>query len=260
MMARTKLHRSSTLIDPEALKVRPTVVQTNTSPDVRDLVRRNSHRKTLINFEEEIPGAPKGATLGVPGGLEGAAGQTKSVFGVDTLWERELAKLKAIEAQEKEEEEERKRLEEAEEAQGKKKKHRGKHKKDKDGKRISLAPTLGLSPSPSTSPALDAFLTPSPTSDVSPQTRKTMNRPPPLPAELRDVDDEPEEESESSSVAGKSRAGKNTSRHDFCPRPPGGTRQAVLSSRAHEAESAGHAQPVAGLRPAPAPATIRHRA
>ncbi|KAI0080894.1 hypothetical protein K474DRAFT_1769128 [Panus rudis PR-1116 ss-1] len=195
MMARSPMKRSSTLIDPESLKGRPLSQRMDSAPG---LIRRNSANvKTLINFEDEIPGAPRG--LGVSQG----PAQTKSVFGVDTIWERELAKLREIEAREKQEEEERKRREAEEEAKGgskKKKKGKGKGKdKDKDLKDFLSAssPAPEASPSPS-SVTHERQPTPPP---VLPDIQKasTKRRPPPPPDDGDDDDEESEDDASDAS-------------------------------------------------------------
>ena len=209
MMARTPMKRQSTLIDPEALKQRPNsqhLASFTQGPDVRALVRQNSqsHRKTLINFDDEIPGAPKGAHLGDHLGVGAGPAQTKSVFGVDTLWERELAKLKEIEAREKEEEEERKRLEAEDEGYGKKKKGKGKRREKARHQDQSPSPRAGLSPS--ATPGSEGLPTSQSQPPVSPVATKkpSVKRPPPLPAELQNyVDPDADDDSDSSSVAGR---------------------------------------------------------
>jgi len=112
MMARKTQQRSSTLIDPAALQSRlpsqPTVGH-GLAESQEALRRRNSANiKPLLNFEDDnkTP-APR-------------LGAVRSVFGVDTLWEREMVKLREIEAQEKVDEEERRK--EVVEDDGKKKK------------------------------------------------------------------------------------------------------------------------------------------
>lgn len=141
-MARTPLKRSSTLIDPESLKQRPVSRRFDTTPAAEGLSRKNSasHRKTLINFDDEIPGVPKSMHLGVDHPLGGPAGQTRSVFGVDTIWERELAKLRDMEAKEKEEEAE---------GFGRSKKGKSRRKgksRERELTNASSTPSMGLSP------------------------------------------------------------------------------------------------------------------
>jgi hypothetical protein len=97
-MTRTALQRSSTLIDPSTLPQRPTskhMDSFNSSQTMPNLNRRNSG--PLLNFDangNELPG-PAAPRPGV-GMLK-----SRSVFGVDTLWEREMAKLREIEAEER---------------------------------------------------------------------------------------------------------------------------------------------------------------
>lgn len=202
MMARTPMHRTSTLIDPESLKQRPVSQRFDSAPDAQGLSRKLSRRKTLINFDDEIPGAPRGL-LGVDHGLGGAPGQTKSVFGVDTLWERELAKLREIEEREKADEEERKRREEEEGPAGRRKKGKGKRKgkdRERERERTNTSTSPGLSPGGTPAPENRLSASPvSPVSSVSPiNKRGALKRPPPPPVEGED--EESEEESDSSST------------------------------------------------------------
>ena len=114
------MQRSSTLIDPNSLKQRPisqnVLAKSQTRPD---LGRRGSFGgKPLLNFDEDQPSglAP------LPGGRA-----ARSVFGVDTVWEREMTKLKEIEARE----EEAQRLQEAADAERLHKKFKKKKGKEK---------------------------------------------------------------------------------------------------------------------------------
>lgn len=202
MMARTPMKRSSTLIDPESLKQRPIstfVRQDSTQTDLGPggLSRRNSaHAKTLINFEEEIPGAPRGTLLATADNHGGMA-STRSVFGVDTLWEKELAKLRDIEAREKTEEEARQKREA--EDDGKKRKGRGKRKdkgKNIETKALDASPSL-LSPSPS---QVQGEANPAASSENPAAAQRRISRRPPPPPVSGDEEVE-EEESDSSSVA-----------------------------------------------------------
>ncbi|KAG5646568.1 hypothetical protein DXG03_002871 [Asterophora parasitica] len=126
MMARGSNQRTSTLIDPAALQSRPVsqhLVSLGSPGGQQALGRRNSANvKPLLNFDDEN----KVAAHHTPGTR---LPQGRSVFGVDTLWEKEMIKLKEIEAREKAAEEERKLREAAEEEEG------GKKKKKKKGKR-----------------------------------------------------------------------------------------------------------------------------
>ncbi|KAK7695981.1 hypothetical protein QCA50_000621 [Cerrena zonata] len=182
MMQRTPMQRASTFIDPESLKQRPISQHLESYQSAPSNLQR---RKTLINLEEDIPGAPRGQSLAVNNNISAS----KSVFGVDTLWERELSKLKEIEAREKvEAEERRKRGELDEETKGKKKRRKGKGKeKEKEvvvdqflaGSKEETHPTTNTSP-----PVLPAI-----------QKASTRRLPPPP---VGDFDDE---ESESDSEA-----------------------------------------------------------
>jgi hypothetical protein len=114
------------------------------------LDRRNSSLKPLLNFESQ-ENLAQGVGKGMPA--------SKSVFGVDTLWDRETARLKEIEAQERVEAEERERREAL---QGKKKGKKGKGKgKDLDPSTSSLSlpvaeepPVPRLSADPPVLPAI----------------------------------------------------------------------------------------------------------
>ena len=93
MMARSSTH--STLIDPNSLN-RPVSQRMDTSNSGQGLVRR----KTLLNLDEDklAPSGPmrKSATFGP------RVSNVKSVFGTDHIWEREMDKLRKLEAREKE--------------------------------------------------------------------------------------------------------------------------------------------------------------
>lgn len=199
MMARSNLQRSSTLIDPESLKQRP--LSTNLNGLGADLQRRNSKGKTLINFDDEIPGARNTASNLLPP-RAGGGGNARSVFGVDTLWERELLKLREIEEREKVEEEMRKQREmDAETKRGAAKKGRGK-KKGKDDMLESPLPSAVSQQSMGMSEPMDS---PPVLPDI--QKASTPRRPPPPPGD--DDEDESESGSEASSVAQR-RAVKQT--------------------------------------------------
>ena len=126
MMDRGGLQRSSTLIDPTslALPARPTSTRldsSNTTNTDTVLVRRGSRGGApLLAIDSD-------GNIAETGRPASKMMQTRSVFGVDTLWEREMAKLKEIEAQEKKDAEERRRREEEEETKKpSKKKKKGK--------------------------------------------------------------------------------------------------------------------------------------
>ena len=111
MMQRPQVTRSGTLIDAQAL-------HQNAQGDVRrpDLQRSPSSGEPLLNFATDpIPGTNIQARPQI-----GRAGNNlptvRSVFGVDQIWEKELAKLQKIEELERVEEEERKKREAEERA------------------------------------------------------------------------------------------------------------------------------------------------
>ncbi|KAF9075844.1 hypothetical protein BDP27DRAFT_1314597 [Rhodocollybia butyracea] len=117
MMARTPMKRASTLIDPTALQVRPGNSRTSSFEPAGGLARRNSVGP-LVNFDGDAKVPPVAVNKGAP---------NRSVFGVDTLWEREMVKLREIEAQEAFERERQQAIEETEALKkGKKKKKKGK--------------------------------------------------------------------------------------------------------------------------------------
>jgi len=140
MMLRGQIRRSSTLIDPATLQDRPVSQAFGDRPSVSRRVSSSS--KPLLDFS--------GESLS-PGAADGRMANSKSVFGVDQLWERELARLKEIEAAEKVEEEERRQREEEKAAKKGKKKRKGKN----------------ASPSPSL-PAAEAVPRPSKVSELPP--------------------------------------------------------------------------------------------
>ncbi|KAF8812450.1 hypothetical protein BYT27DRAFT_6420940 [Phlegmacium glaucopus] len=124
MMAREQ--RASTLIDPASLQARPISKRLSSygsSKSQQALGRQNSlTMKPLLNFEDEddknlhpLPAA-------------GRLPPSRTVFGVDTLWEREMAKLKEIEAREAREKEERLKREEERERKNMEKKSKHKRK------------------------------------------------------------------------------------------------------------------------------------
>ncbi|OBZ70173.1 hypothetical protein A0H81_09874, partial [Grifola frondosa] len=197
MMARTPMKRSSTLIDPESLKMRPVSQRMDSFNTAPDLTRRNSGNiKPLLNFDDEIPGAPH-QSLGVHPAAGGQKGSTRSVFGVDTIWERELAKLKEIEEQERVAAEERKKIEEGADA-GKKGKRKGKKKGKAKGREQDQDIPIETTPTLTPEFHSESQRQPSPP-HVLPMIAKTVvRRPPPPPAD----DDDSEDESDSSETPG----------------------------------------------------------
>ncbi|KAH9918206.1 uncharacterized protein BXZ73DRAFT_53089 [Epithele typhae] len=187
MMQRTQVKRSSTLITPEELK-RPASQHMNSFHSQPELQRRGSvNAKPLLDFEEGIPGAPRQNV--------GPAAATKSVFGVDTLWERELAKLKVIEEQERIAEEERRKREFGEEARRNKKK-KNKARANDSSLPVSPAPPDSETPSPAP-PELHPSSSGLSAPPLLPAIPKTARRRPPPPTD-NDDDDESDNDSDNS--------------------------------------------------------------
>lgn len=189
MMTRPAIERSSTFINPADLQSRPVTQHmdsfgtTNSAPA---LGRRQSTLQPLLNFDgdKNQPGRLSAANPMVP--------KSRSVFGVDTLWEREMVKLREIEEHERLAAEERKKREDAEEALANKKK--GKKWKGKDKAEESPLPVA--SPS-ADSPPLVRSTIPTGTPVLPAIQRVIVRGPPPPPA-----DDESGSESEGSVRAG----------------------------------------------------------
>jgi hypothetical protein len=122
MMARNPLRRSGTLIDPESLQ-RPISRHQDSFGPPPALGRRNSaNARPLLDFDNNQPG---NRTTLAP---SPRAQNGRSVFGTDTLWEREMVKLKEIEAQEQLENEEREKREAEDASHVNRKKKKGKGK------------------------------------------------------------------------------------------------------------------------------------
>lgn len=144
MMARQQ--RASTLIDPASLQTRPVSKRLSSYGSSQALGRQNSlSMKPLLNFEDEDGKARQ------PPPVAGRLPNSRTVFGVDTLWEREMAKLKEIEAQEARAKEERLKLEEETGRKHieKKRRHKkkGKHQKDDEGvKQVSTNVRVSVEP------------------------------------------------------------------------------------------------------------------
>ncbi|KAI0663296.1 hypothetical protein C8Q70DRAFT_908001 [Cubamyces menziesii] len=213
--------RSSTLINPEELK-RPASQHLNSFNSQPELTRRNSaNAKPLLDFKDEIPGAPRQSLH--PGGGLGASGATRSVFGVDTIWERELAKLRLIEEQERQAEEERKKREAEEEAKSGKKKGKKKKGKGKDKERELGSPAEAVSPAPEASPAISEDKSSTPP-HVLPEIPKTIRRRPPPPVDDDDETDEDSDTSDAPAPAPRAQAsGWHSDEEDQGPRRTTGT-------------------------------------
>ncbi|KAJ7228673.1 hypothetical protein GGX14DRAFT_414202 [Mycena pura] len=191
MMARSRAQHRNTLIDPASLQDRPVsqgrpLTQHMSSFDSNGaqqaLGRRNSlNSKPLLNFDDDNK-------MLRPGPSGGRPSNSRSVFGVDTLWEREMTKLKEIEAKEREEDE-LQRDKEAEEARENTKRGRKAKRKDKPKAReyspVALTPNAD---SPSDSIPVESRIASSP--PVLPAITPALRRPPPV------NDDSESEESE----------------------------------------------------------------
>ena len=107
MMQRAQPQHQSTLVAPESLQ-QP--VQTRLERP--DPARALSTGKTLLDFSrEKIPGTSGMGVTARPAGAGMRMPNSRSVFGVDEVWERETAAVKKIEAQERKEAEARERAE-----------------------------------------------------------------------------------------------------------------------------------------------------
>lgn len=150
MMERGQIRRQSTLIDSAALQSRPATVLLPHGPvtagtEQRPNANRASTIQPLLSFESN---------------MQARAANGKSVFGVDTVWEREMAKLKEMQEQQRIADEARKAQEE--------KKGKGKLK----GKKGKGKQELPVSPSASANEAL---------SPVAPELNRMSSAPPTLP-------------------------------------------------------------------------------
>jgi len=170
MMAR---ERSSTLIDPVSLQTRPTNQRISSYGPQSGLARHPSVTiKPLLNFDGEDE------KLLQPSATPNRLPNSRSVFGVDTLWQREMAKLKELQgAEERENAENLKREEEAE-----KRKQEKKQRKKKRGQNTGLVEDINETREPriSTEPP------------TLPNIRRTSRRVPPKPSEF-DVSSESED-------------------------------------------------------------------
>ncbi len=127
-------HRGSTFIDPLSLPARPSTQYLTPTQVQEDIRRKRLSGIPLVNFDSE-PTAPPGPSASRPD-----IPQTKSVFGVDKVWERELEKLKAIE-----EAEETERIKQAE--KDAKELAKIARKKNKGNSRTASTPVVATSPS-----------------------------------------------------------------------------------------------------------------
>ncbi|KAG9078642.1 hypothetical protein FS749_009301 [Ceratobasidium sp. UAMH 11750] len=116
MMERGQIRRQSTLIDSAALQSRPVTTLLPHGP--------------VTSGAEQRPGAHRASTiqplLSFDSNAQGRVANSKSVFGVDTVWEREMAKLKEMQEMQKLEDEAQQAREDEKQLKGKGKKGKGK--------------------------------------------------------------------------------------------------------------------------------------
>lgn len=149
MMQRAQPQHQNTFVAPESLQ-QPVQARLERP----DLARAPSTGKTLLDFsKEKIPGTSGfGATARPPGpGVRMPA--SRSVFGVDEVWEREMVAVKQIEEQERKEAEARERMEN-EKMATKTAKKRGKVKAPDSLAPLTTSITPEVSGSESPSPAV----------------------------------------------------------------------------------------------------------
>ncbi|KAJ1309060.1 hypothetical protein OPQ81_004739 [Rhizoctonia solani] len=119
MMERGQIRTQSTLIDPIALQPRPVTVfphgPITANTEQRPNVNRASTIQPLLSFGSEEPGR---------------VANSKSVFGVDTLWEKEMAKLREMQEQQKLDQEAQRAREEERQKRKLKKGKKGKGKNE----------------------------------------------------------------------------------------------------------------------------------
>lgn len=197
MMARPQVQRSSTLIDPNSLNApRPQTQYMDGTRSQPSMSRRN----TLVQLDDAQLRGPRRTLSG-----NGPDASKKSVFGVDTLWERELAKLREIEEQERieaAEEAKRRAEEDAKRAVKNRKKRKGKMTADERQQQVSSflagstpVPGADRSPQPETLSSEEPTTAPA-TPYVLPEIARATGRrrrPPPPPnddSEESDDDDD----------------------------------------------------------------------
>lgn len=196
MMARGQGQQSAAYYDPETLQ-RPV---SNAGFQPPNLARGNSAGgKPLLNFGEEA------AAQNTLRPVNSRAPTSRSVFGTDKLWEREMEKLKIIEAEEQEAKEaEEKRVAaqaalEEHTTKKKKKKGKGKTKADSieaDAQTAGLDATIEPIPRVSSEPPMLPILRDS-----------TVVRGPPPPVDDDDTDEESEDSAQQAPARRKARRG-----------------------------------------------------
>jgi len=177
MMARDQ-QRSSTLIDPASLQTRPTnqrLSSYGSQNTQKGLARHPSVTiKPLLNFDGEEEKLPQ------PSPTANRLPSSRSVFGVDTLWQREMAKLKELQGAEEQENVER--LKREVEAEKKKQEKKQRKKKKKGGQSTSLVEDIDETREPRISAEPPTL----------PNIRRASRRAPPKPSES-DVSSESED-------------------------------------------------------------------
>lgn len=192
-MARNSSSRISTFIDPESLKARPGLPDKQSSYGSQNAPGANLARhpsvtmKPLITFDGEggknVPQPP--AATRIP--------SSRSVFGVDTLWEREMVKLKELQAEEVKQNEIRRKQEEEEAQRKQQKKIRKKRKGKENAQEETVQEQLGVAELPSSSRV-------SAEPPVLPTIERAPRRAPPKPSDS-DVDTSSESEDENAAAA-----------------------------------------------------------
>lgn len=175
------LQRSGTFIDPESLQ-RP--VSGAFQPQAAPTRQNSAKAGPLLTFDDNLPG--NRTTLSPNLGVQ----NSRSVFGTDTLWEREMKKLKQMEAEEKA----AKEREETEGAQSadKKKRSKGKRKGKGKEKEIEQVTTPMTEESEEPPSRLNSFIEPLPRVSAEPPVLPAIEKPivrgPPPPANDYDTE------------------------------------------------------------------------
>ncbi|KAF8320430.1 hypothetical protein DL93DRAFT_1845188 [Clavulina sp. PMI_390] len=202
MMERSKpsasgagLQRKSTLIDPASFDMPQIAVVDNQGRPIRETADQNkagrplrpgdkrASKGPLLTFDESKPGMGGGALSPGRPGMKPRA----SVFGVDTLWEKEVSKLERIK-QAEEEEAAAERLREEEEKRAFAEAYAGGKKGKKGSKRKPGAE--GTPTSPGGDEATSPGAPPSPGAPVLPDISRVSTSGRPRPAPVQDDEDD----------------------------------------------------------------------
>lgn len=175
-MSRGQIRHSSTLIDADSLGPPPNSL--NPGNRTSAFMRQSSTAGPLLDTNGKKP-----PIIGASSST-GDLSQSRSVFGVDTLWDRELLKLKEIEAQERAEGQERRKREQ-ESAERRQRKKKGKSK---------LQETEPVPPQPDTWPQDVSEFRVSSEPPLLPDIQRPLRRAPPadddIPSESESDDDD----------------------------------------------------------------------